>query len=76
MSRETVARLLGRFMGISSENRRLIAGVEPGREDVILAGTAILATVMDAAGMGYFVACDWGLREGNLLHFARKGGGR
>ncbi|MBI5191117.1 MAG: Ppx/GppA family phosphatase [Nitrospirae bacterium] len=67
MSRDTVARLLSRFMGMSKESRRLLAGLEAGREDIILSGTAILGAVMDLSGADYVVACDYGLREGNLL---------
>lgn len=77
MSRETVARLLSRFMGLTKESRRLLAGLEAGREDIILSGTAILGAVMDVAGAGSLVVCDYGLREGNLLrHCALSHGGK
>jgi len=74
MSRETVARLLMRLAGLSNENRRLLAGIEPGREDIILSGTALLGTIMDVAGAGHILVSDSGLREGNLLHFFAKKG--
>jgi exopolyphosphatase/guanosine-5'-triphosphate,3'-diphosphate pyrophosphatase len=67
ISRDTVSRLLARFIGLPKENRRLIAGLEPGREDIIVSGTVLLAAIMDRAGADFIVACDFGLREGNLL---------
>jgi exopolyphosphatase/guanosine-5'-triphosphate,3'-diphosphate pyrophosphatase len=74
LSRETVSRLLARFVGLPRENRRLIAGLEPGREDIIVSGTVLLAAIMDRAGADFIVACDFGLREGNLLYYLEKKG--
>ncbi len=75
LGRATVAALLSRFAGLSKESRRLIAGLEPGREDIILSGTALLGVLMDWAGVDSIVVCDWGLREGNLLDYLEKRGG-
>jgi len=74
ISRDTVAILMRRFAGLSSENRKLIAGLEPGREDIILSGTVLLGVVMDKANTGSVVVCDFGLREGNLLDYFEKKG--
>ena len=75
MSRQTVSRLMARFMGLSKENRKLLAGLEAGREDIILSGTAVLAVIMDMAGVDRVLVCDYGLLEGNLLNFAQALGG-
>jgi len=72
MERERILRLLWRFASLSKEKRMLIAGLEPGREDIILSGTALLLTLMDRVGAGRIVVCDWGLREGNLIDFHEK----
>jgi exopolyphosphatase/guanosine-5'-triphosphate,3'-diphosphate pyrophosphatase len=72
MGREVVARLLARFAGLPKESRKLLAGLEHGREDIILSGTALLGAIMDVAGAGYIVVCDYGLREGNLLDYSKK----
>ncbi len=74
MGRASVAKFLSRFRGLTKENRRLIAGLEPGREDIILSGTALLGVLMDWAGVDFIVVCDYGLREGNLLDYLEKKG--
>jgi len=74
MGRETVARLLFRFARLPKESRKILAGIEPGREDIILSGTLILLAVMEAAGVGSLAVCDSGLREGNLLYYFEKSG--
>lgn len=76
MTRETVARLLSRFLAMPKESRRLLAGLEAGREDIIVSGTAVLLAVMDVSGLDGVVVCDYGLREGNLLHHFGQPGGR
>lgn len=74
LDRETVSRLLARFIGLPKENRKLIAGLEPGREDIIVSGTVLLAAIMDLLKADFIVACDFGLREGNLLDYAENKG--
>jgi exopolyphosphatase / guanosine-5'-triphosphate,3'-diphosphate pyrophosphatase len=72
MDRERVAVLEGRLAGLPKESRRLIAGIEPGREDIILSGTVLLGVIMDAAQADKITVCDSGLREGNLLDYYEK----
>jgi len=74
LTRDTVDKVLARFLGLSKENRKLIMGLEPGREDIIVSGTLLLGALMDAAGAGSLIVCDSGLREGNLLDFIGKKG--
>lgn len=74
MDRERVAVLEGRLAGLPKESRRLIAGIEPGREDIILSGTVLLAVIMDAAQADKITVCDSGLMEGNLLDYYDKKG--
>ncbi|MDE2180552.1 MAG: Ppx/GppA family phosphatase [candidate division NC10 bacterium] len=52
--------------------RSKIPLLEPGRADVIVAGTALLLTVMGALGYDEFVVSDSGLREGILLDLLRQ----
>lgn len=75
MARDTVARLLSRFCGMTSEQRRLLAGLEPGREDIIVSGTTLLLAIMYRVEAESVVVCDYGLREGNLLYYMEQGGG-
>ncbi len=72
IDRDRVAVLEGRLAGLPKESRRLIAGIEPGREDIILSGTVLLGVIMDAAQANKITVCDSGLREGNLLDFYEK----
>ncbi len=52
--------------------RREIPLLEPGRADVIIAGTALLLTVMGVLAYDEFVVSDSGLREGILLDLLRQ----
>jgi exopolyphosphatase/guanosine-5'-triphosphate,3'-diphosphate pyrophosphatase len=47
-------------------------GLEPGREDVIVAGTLILRGVMEALGFETCLVSDLGLREGIVLDLAAR----
>ncbi len=60
---ETIERLSGNTL----EERRAIAGLEPGREDIILAGALILQEVMEQWRLPELTVSDWGLREGILF---------
>ena len=52
--------------------RRDLPGLEPGREDVIIAGTVILRKVMQILGFQECLVSDYGLREGILVHEAAR----
>ncbi len=52
--------------------RRDLPGLEPGREDVIVAGTVILRKVMQILGFQECLVSDYGLREGILVHEAAR----
>lgn len=67
---DTLDRLIGRFCGLTSEQRRILAGLEPGREDIIVSGSILLRAVMEKVSADSIMACDYGLREGNLLYHA------
>jgi exopolyphosphatase/guanosine-5'-triphosphate,3'-diphosphate pyrophosphatase len=67
-----VERLERELFGRTREARRGMAGLEPGREDVILAGTLILRTLMRELGFDRCVVSDFGLREGVVLDVADK----
>jgi exopolyphosphatase/guanosine-5'-triphosphate,3'-diphosphate pyrophosphatase len=55
--------------------RRLIAGLEPGREDIILGGAVIVSEILSCFGVDRFVVTDAGLLEGILLDFIEKESG-
>ncbi len=59
-----------------STNERLnrITGLEPGREDLIIAGTLLTLNTMNLFGLSTLKVSDFGLLEGALLELARREG--
>ncbi|MCW3064535.1 MAG: Ppx/GppA family phosphatase [Solirubrobacterales bacterium] len=60
---DLVAELAGRTVA----ERGGVAGIKPGRADVILAGAVVVQTAMDLAGASGIEATEAGLREGVFL---------
>jgi len=74
-----------KLAGMTLEERRRLVGLERGREDLIVAGAALLWVAMRLAGANEVVVSDYGLREGVLIDWfernvtagnERKGDGR
>ena len=42
--------------------------IEQGRADTLPTGAIVLRTLAEQLGIAAYTACDWGLREGVLLH--------
>jgi len=51
----------------SLHERRALAGLEPGREDIILPGAIIAQTIMKRYAYQEMLVSDWGLREGIVV---------
>ena len=62
---------IGRFAGMSREERRGLPGFEPGREDVALAGLIVARALLRWGGKGAFDVSTGGVREGRLLELLR-----
>jgi exopolyphosphatase/guanosine-5'-triphosphate,3'-diphosphate pyrophosphatase len=62
-----VEELHDRLATVPIAARRAITGVEPGREELIVAGCAVLLRVMHDYQFGAVTVSDWGLREGMLI---------
>ncbi len=60
--------------GMSLAQRRAIPAVEPGREDVIVAGALTLQAVAESSGAPDVVVSEYGLREGILLRWMDRHG--
>ncbi len=60
---------------MSLAHRRLIPGLEPGREDIILGGAIIVSEILSCFGQDSFVVTDAGLLEGLLIDLAEKRSG-
>ncbi len=54
------------------EERKQIAGVNPNRADIIIAGAVILHTLMKVTGIVEIKASDRGLRDGLLIDYLSK----
>jgi exopolyphosphatase/guanosine-5'-triphosphate,3'-diphosphate pyrophosphatase len=64
LDRRAVAAEIDRLRRLTLAERRRLAGLDPARADVILAGALIVAPIMDAAGAGALSVSDHGVRWG------------
>ena len=64
LSRGSLDNLIGRLACSTIEERKSIAGLESGREDIILAGAMVVRDILCRSGKEEMVVSDWGLREG------------
>ena len=67
VERSEVGAIFTQLSGLTPQERLKVAGVEPGREDLIIAGLVILMAVMDRFGFTRFKVSDFGLLEGLAL---------
>jgi exopolyphosphatase/guanosine-5'-triphosphate,3'-diphosphate pyrophosphatase len=67
LDREEIARQIELYRSRDADARRAIAGLQPKRADVILAGACIVATVMDKLSRQELTVSDRGLRHGLLV---------
>ena len=64
MRPEVVADLLSCLLAATVAERKAIAGIEPQRADVIAAGAAIFARILQHIGAPVLITCDRGIRWG------------
>jgi exopolyphosphatase/guanosine-5'-triphosphate,3'-diphosphate pyrophosphatase len=63
------------FLGaLSLEARRNVPGINPARADIIIAGAAILDTLMQELGLAEIRVTERGLRDGLLVDYLLKSG--
>lgn len=67
ITREFAVRLLERMLPMKPVERLSIVGLEPGREDLIIAGMIITIETMEIFGFDEMIVSDSGLLEGVLL---------
>ena len=72
LRRQDLDRLVTLLAGKSIGERRAIKGLEPGREDIILAGAIVVQEIMERTGAADLLVSDWGLREGIVLDLYKK----
>jgi len=68
LSLDAVRRILQDLLSRTHAQRRALPGLEPGREDLIVAGTLILLEAMERLGFMECLVSEYGLREGILLN--------
>ena len=66
-SRQEAESILDDLKGKSLSQRLLLKPIEPGREDLIIAGTAIVLETMRAFGCEILTVSEYSLREGLIL---------
>lgn len=64
VSRTEIAEIFQRLSQLNLQERLLVKGVEKGREDLIIPGLIIIASVMDKFGFNRLKVSDFGLLEG------------
>lgn len=72
LERTWLADLCARLAGMKLTERRKLTGLEPGREDIILAGGLVTLEIMDTFGFSRFTVSDAGLLEGLFLDLSQK----
>jgi len=73
LDRSWLVGLCTRLAGTPVPARRGIVGLEPGREDIILAGALVTVELMDAFRFSRVTVSDAGLLEGLFLELCREG---
>jgi exopolyphosphatase/guanosine-5'-triphosphate,3'-diphosphate pyrophosphatase len=67
VERAEVERQVELYRARDADARRSIAGLQPKRAEVILAGACIVAVVLETLGLDRFTVSDRGLRNGVLV---------
>jgi exopolyphosphatase/guanosine-5'-triphosphate,3'-diphosphate pyrophosphatase len=64
ITRDALEALITTLAALPPGERKTVAGIKPGRGDLILAGAVVVAEVMQAGGFTAIEATEAGLREG------------
>jgi exopolyphosphatase/guanosine-5'-triphosphate,3'-diphosphate pyrophosphatase len=66
LERAEIDRQIDLYRSRDAAERRAIVGLQPARDEVILAGACIVRTVLAMLGRDSLTVCDRGLRHGLL----------
>lgn len=72
LNRESLSAIVSELSQKTRRECRNIPGLEPGREDIILAGAIIVEELLAISGCSTLTVSDWGLREGIILDLYQK----
>jgi len=67
LTREAIDGIITLLSRSTLEERKRLAGIESGREDIILAGAMVAKEIMERYGYTEMIVSDWGLREGIIM---------
>ncbi|HEY5648969.1 MAG TPA: Ppx/GppA phosphatase family protein [Nitrospiria bacterium] len=67
LSADQVRSWYDKLVRMTLAERRGLPGLETGREDLIIPGSALLLAAMERMKADEVVVCDWGLREGIVI---------
>jgi exopolyphosphatase/guanosine-5'-triphosphate,3'-diphosphate pyrophosphatase len=73
MSKSAFFLLRDRLLALKHQERLKIRTIEPGREDLIIAGLAIIEAVMQHWSYDELITVDAGMLEGTWLHISQSG---
>lgn len=73
LSRESVERMLARFISMTQQERREIRTMEEGRADVIISGSLIVLRLMHYAGLNSFTVSERDILDGAAIQLAAGG---
>jgi exopolyphosphatase/guanosine-5'-triphosphate,3'-diphosphate pyrophosphatase len=74
LRRASLDAIIDRLNASTLARRREMAGLERGREDIVLAGAVVAQEIMERYGYPEMLVSDWGLREGIVLDLYEKVG--
>lgn len=69
LSLEALAQTSKLLCSLTLEQRRKVKGINPSRADIIVAGAAILETLLEETGARWIEVTDLGLKEGLLADY-------
>jgi exopolyphosphatase/guanosine-5'-triphosphate,3'-diphosphate pyrophosphatase len=72
LTRGALDRIVQTLVRSTAPERRTLAGLEPGREDIILSGAIIAQEIMERCAYPEMLVSDWGLREGIIADLLTK----
>lgn len=67
LSIEEIRRIYSMLLPLSPQERLSVPGLEPGREDLIVAGTLVTLLTMETLGFEHMKVSDYGLLEGLVV---------
>ncbi len=75
LTKDWLSHTIGSLAQMHLAQRRSIAGLEPGREDIILGGAVIVSEILSCFCRDSFIVTDAGLLEGILIDLVEKEAG-